>query len=60
MKVKIGDRIYNSKEQPILLILDATDKINISNMDKDKHKFCSYPKGIDIKDIKEFMSLNKK
>ena len=59
MKVKIGDRIYDSNEQPIMLILDEIDKKNISEMNKDATKFISYPDDEEFteKMIKNFMKL---
>lgn len=41
MKVKIGDKIHDSNEEPIMLILDDQDKENIKNMHSDKYKFIS-------------------
>jgi hypothetical protein len=32
MKVKIGNTIYDSNDQPIMLILDEDDKNNIGSM----------------------------
>ena len=42
MKVKIGDQIYDSNEQPIMLILGEEDKEAIAAMGK-QTKYCSYP-----------------
>lgn len=38
MKVKIGKKIYDSNEEPIMLILDGTDKQNISKMTIEQYK----------------------
>lgn len=43
MKVKIGNKIYDSNKEPILLFLSDQDKKNIANMDNSATKFCSYP-----------------
>lgn len=59
MKVKIGNKIFDSNEEPIMLILDDQDKENISNMSKEAHKFCSYPDTINVEDIKMFMKDGK-
>ena len=32
MKVKIGDKIYDSEQEPIMVILNDADKNNIKNM----------------------------
>lgn len=42
MKVKIGNTIYNSNEEPIMLILSESDKENITNMATEAIKFCSF------------------
>ena len=55
MKVKIGDQIYDSKNEPILLILDKQDKENISNMLPEATKYCSFPDEKNIEEIKNFM-----
>lgn len=57
MRVKIGEKIYDSKEEPILLILEGKDKENIKNMLPEKTKYCSFPEEISILDIREFMKL---
>jgi len=43
MKVKIGGKIYNSDETPIMLILSECDKQDISLMQKGNNKYCKYP-----------------
>lgn len=60
MKVKIGDRIYDSNVEPIMLILDKYDKKNISNMKEDATKFCSHPDDEEFTEgrIKKFMKTN--
>jgi hypothetical protein len=55
MKVKIGDKIYNSDEQPIMIILSDKDKENITNMDKNCTKYCCFSDDIDLKKIENFM-----
>ncbi len=55
MKVKIGNTIYDSKDQPIMVILSKQDKENINNMNEQAHKYCSYPDEIPKEQIIEFM-----
>lgn len=43
MKVKIGHKIYSSLDEPIMIILDKTDKDNIASMPEDNTQYCSYP-----------------
>jgi hypothetical protein len=55
--VKIGNKIYDSTKEPILLVFGAQDKININNMPIEYMKYCSYPDSANIEDIKKFMNL---
>lgn len=43
MKVKVGDKVYDSKNEPVMVILTRKDKSNIANMDLKASKYCSYP-----------------
>ncbi|MEK6829502.1 MAG: hypothetical protein AABY15_05195 [Nanoarchaeota archaeon] len=58
MKVKIGDKIYDANEEPIMLILNDADKNNIANMHSDKYKYAAFPDEMDIEEVKEFMKLD--
>jgi len=42
MWIKVGDKVYNSEDQPIMVILTDQDKENINNMSKDAYKYCQY------------------
>ena len=55
MKVKIGHTIFDSEIEPIMLIMSEQDKRNIKNMSLTCTKFCSFPDGMDIEIIKNFM-----
>ena len=55
MKVKIGTNIYDSNEEPIMLILDEKDKNNIKDMHPFATKFCSYPDFMNEEEVKKFM-----
>ena len=59
MKVKIGYKIYDSTEQPIMLILSDSDKENIKNMLPDAEKFCTFPDDEEYTEgmIKKFMKI---
>lgn len=58
MKVKIGNRVYDSNIEPIMIVLSDSDKDNIKNMHKDATKYCSYPESInDVSVITEFMNI---
>jgi len=43
MRIKIGDKIYDSEKEPIMIILNEEDKKNIKNMSPDATKYCEYP-----------------
>lgn len=55
MKVKIRDKIYDSEDMPIMLVLSDEEKRLIKCMIPENHKFCSFPKEMDIYNVKEFM-----
>lgn len=57
MKVKIGDKIYDSSKEPIMIMLSEEDKVFISNMDKDNTKYCSYPDESNLEDVIKFMEI---
>lgn len=56
MKVKIGDKYYDSHNEPIMLIFEEIDKVNISNMG-DQTMYCSFPNGMKPNDMRKFMNL---
>jgi hypothetical protein len=60
MKVKVGDKIYDSATTPIMLVLEEQDKNLIRFMSPKDHKFCAFPKGLTEKEIKEFMKISDK
>lgn len=43
MKVKVGDKVFDYREQPIMIILTDQDKENIANMPPDAYRYCLYP-----------------
>ena len=45
MKVKIGETIYDSETEPVMVILSDFDKKNISHMAVDATKYASFPDG---------------
>jgi hypothetical protein len=56
MKVKIGDKLYDSSIEPIMVILTDYEKELISHMTFDDVKICVYPDIYTTKNIEEFMS----
>jgi hypothetical protein len=43
MKVKIGNKIYSSDDEPIMVILSETEKQQISDMRPKDSKYCVFP-----------------
>jgi len=43
MKVKVGDKIYDAVDQPVMVILSENDKLNIANMDLEATKYAAFP-----------------
>jgi len=57
MKVKIKDKIYDAELEPILIILNDSDKKNISKMLGSTTKYCSFPINSNLEEIKQFMKI---
>lgn len=55
MRVKIGNKIYDAEDQPIMIIMSQSDKDNIKNMHTDKFKYITFPDGTDIAEIRKFI-----
>ncbi len=45
MKVKVGDKIYSSDDQPLMVVFEDNDKTNVQNTEEACHKYASAPKG---------------
>lgn len=55
MRVKIGDKIYDSNNEAIMIIFDEGEKELISNMAETSMKYLSYPKSMSVEEATEFM-----
>ena len=55
MKVKIGNKIFDSENQPIMVILTDIDKQNIVNMSTECTKYASYPETMSESEIQAWM-----
>jgi hypothetical protein len=55
MKIKVGNKIYDSEKEPVMVILTENDKINIANMLPCCDKYASYPEHISIDEIDDWM-----
>jgi len=56
MKVKVGNKIYDGNEQPVMIILEGKDKENIKNMLPECTKYCMYPDTFTKEEISKWMS----
>lgn len=57
MRIKVGNRVIDSKDEPIMVILTDQDKVNIGRMDPDCTKYCEFEKDDhDIEDIECWMA----
>ena len=56
MRVKIGDKIYDASNEPIMIVLSEEDKKNIANMADDAEAYCGYPDHMKSEDILEWMA----
>ena len=55
MKVKIGNVVYDSNKEPIMLILSDADKKNIAAMAPDATRYCSFPDTASEDEIRKWM-----
>jgi hypothetical protein len=55
MKVKIDNKIYDAKDQPIMVILNKGGKQQIADMHPDATKYCQYSIGFTPEEIKDWM-----
>jgi len=56
MKVKVGTKIYDGNEEPVMVILTDQDKKNIANMLPECDRYCMYPdSGVSKKAVDKFM-----
>ncbi len=43
MKVKVGNKVYDGKKEPVMVILSKGEKQQITDMLPDATKYCVYP-----------------
>ncbi len=55
MKVKIGDTVYDSSKEPILLILTPRERLDIIAMPSSVDKYVSSPEGADQRLIAQWI-----
>lgn len=55
MKVKVGDRIYDGRDVPIMVILTDRDKKNIDSMESEGTQFAQFPDEMSVDEMKQWM-----
>lgn len=61
MRVKIGNEVYDSLKEPIMIIFDEGETDFIGKLGAEQSKYCSYPpEGYKEEEIEKFMELNEK
>ena len=60
MKVKVRNKTYDSVNEPVMVILNDQDKLNIAKMRKDAHKYCAAPRILSEEKVKKFMETFEK
>lgn len=57
MKVKVGNQVFNSNVEPIMIMLEPKEKDNIRYMPEGVLNYVGYPKDIDESMIREWMQV---
>jgi len=63
MQVKVGDKIYDGGNEPVMIIITSAEKELIADMPEGRYRFCSYPAeqewvADDYKKIKAWMEAD--
>ncbi len=56
MKIKVLNQMFDSNNEPIMIIFDEGEKDLIGNMDGKDLEFCSFPEYSNIQMIEMFMA----
>ncbi len=59
MKVKVGNKIYDGEDAPVMVILSDADKRNIANMLPECTKYASFPYGSNDDDMEKWMDAKE-
>lgn len=59
MKVKIKDQVFDSDQEPIMIVLEGDEKQLISSMSEEDKRFCVYPDTMSEEDIVKFMNIGE-
>lgn len=56
MIVKVGDLTYDSKKEPVMIVLSEKDRENIGKMPENGTMYACFPKGIKEEDMIKWMN----
>lgn len=59
MLVKVRDTLYDSREEPVMVILSPEERALIENMHQEATQFCSYPEAMSESEICAFMDIGQ-
>jgi hypothetical protein len=59
MKIKVGDRVYDGSDIPIMVILTDQDKNNIARMPEWATKYAQYPDTLTEEEVSRWMGANE-
>lgn len=57
MKIKIKNQVFDSRNEPILVVLEGDEKELIASMASDDKRFCVFPDDWSEEDILKFMEV---
>jgi hypothetical protein len=59
MLVKVGDKVYSSQDQPIMVVLAEQDKRNIANMLPDATRYAEFSDALGWTDEQKFQWMRE-
>ena len=55
MQVKVGETYYNSGVEPLMVIFEPHEAVEVADLDPDQLAYCCYPLGMDEATVLEWM-----
>lgn len=55
MQVKISDGVYDSADQPVMVVLEPHEKAEIAALDGQETMYCCYPAEMDADEVRAWM-----
>jgi len=57
MRVKVGGKVYDGADEPVMVILSDKDKWNIEHMEPEMQKYLSFPDDMNPDEARAFMKV---